>query len=96
MLQMDLCGMVLAIAEEGARGEAALGAVLGAVLACGLVAIGAGFGIGWLGSKAFESIARQPEAGGRIFLAMVIAGALIEGIALFSLLICFLVTYWFH
>lgn len=71
-------------------------AIFGAVIASGLVVIGAGLAIGFIGSKALESIARQPEAGGRIFLAMVIAGALVEGVALFSLLICFLVVNWLH
>jgi len=63
---------------------------LGGLLAAGLVVIGAGRGIGTLAGTATESIARQPEAGGRIFTTMIIAAALIEGIALFALVICFL------
>jgi F-type H+-transporting ATPase subunit c len=41
-----------------------------------------------------DSIARQPEAGGRIFSAMIIAAALIEGVTFFALLICFLAVFW--
>jgi len=63
---------------------------LGGLLGAGLVVIGAGRGIGTLGGQATEAIARQPEAGGRIFTTMIIAAALIEGIALFALVICFM------
>lgn len=61
---------------------------LGGLLGCGLIVIGAGQGIGNLAGKATEAIARQPEAGGRIFTAMIIAAALIEGFTLFALIIC--------
>jgi len=69
-------------------------AIFGAVLACALAIIGASFGIGLIGSKAVESMARQPEAGGRIFNAMIIAAALIEGVTFFALLVCFLTLFW--
>jgi len=64
--------------------------VLGAAVGAGLVAIGAGMGIGQIGGKAMEGIARQPEATAKIQTAMIIACALIEGIALFAAVICFL------
>ena len=51
----------------------------------GLVVIGAGIGIGLIGMKAVESMARQPEAAGKIQTAMIIAAALIEGAALFGI-----------
>ncbi|HEX8914990.1 MAG TPA: ATP synthase F0 subunit C [Humisphaera sp.] len=63
-------------------------AVLGACVGAGLVIIGAGRGIGSIGSHAVESIARQPEAGPRIFTTMIISAALIEGATLFALVIC--------
>jgi F-type H+-transporting ATPase subunit c len=63
-------------------------------LGCGVIILAATFAIGWIGSRAVESIARQPEAGARIFSTMVIAAALVEGITFFSLLICFLALYW--
>lgn len=68
-------------------------AVMGAAIGAGLVAIGAGYGIGKIGSSAMESIARQPEAGGKIQTAMIIAAALIEGVALFGVVVCLLISF---
>ena len=59
-------------------------AKLGAGLGAGIAAIGAGLGIGQIGRAAVESIARQPEAAGKIQTAMIISAALIEGVALFG------------
>lgn len=64
--------------------------VLGGVIGAGLIVIGAARGIGMLAASATEAIARQPEAGGRIFTTMIIAAALIEGVTLFGLIICLL------
>lgn len=64
--------------------------VLGGVIGAGLIVIGAARGIGQLAASATEAIARQPEAGGRIFTTMIIAAALIEGVTLFGLIICLL------
>ena len=63
---------------------------LGAGIGAGLSAIGAGLGIGKLAASAMEGIARQPEAAGKIQTAMLIAAALIEGVALFGEVICLL------
>jgi len=71
-------------------------AIFGAVIGCGMIIIGAGIGVGMIGGKAVESIARQPEAGSRIFMSMIIAAALIEGVTFFALLICFLAVFWLH
>ena len=68
-------------------------AVMGAAIGAGLVAIGAAFGIGKIGSSAMESIARQPEAGDKIQTAMIIASALIEGVALFGVVVCLLISF---
>ena len=54
-------------------------------IGAGLVVIGAGIGIGQIGGKAMEAIARQPEATGEIQTAMLIAAALIEGIGFAAL-----------
>ena len=59
--------------------------VLGLGIGLGLILYGAGTGIGNIGGRATESIARQPEAGGRIFTTMIISAALIEGAALFAI-----------
>lgn len=61
-----------------------------AAIGAGLVAIGAGLGIGKLAASSVEGIARQPEAAAKIQGAMIITAALIEGVALFSAVICLL------
>jgi len=70
-------------------GELGLGA-LGAAIGAGLAAVGAGIGIGKIGASAMEAMARQPEATNTIRTNMIIIAALIEGVALFALLMCFL------
>ena len=60
---------------------------VGAGLAAGLAVIGAGIGIGAIGSGACEATARQPEMGGRIFTNMILTAALVEGVALFGVVI---------
>ncbi len=66
---------------------------LGAGLGAGLAVIGAGLGIGILAKGALEGMARQPEAGGDIRTTMIIAAALIEGVAFFALVICILLAF---
>jgi F-type H+-transporting ATPase subunit c len=58
-----------------------------AVIGAGLAVIGAGLGIGRIGGSAMDAIARQPEAYSKIQLAMIISAALIEGAALFAIVI---------
>ena len=69
-------------------------ALFGATIACGIIIVGAGLSIALIGSRAVDSIARQPEAGSRIFISMILAAALIEGVTFFALLICFLSVFW--
>lgn len=59
-------------------------------IGAGLVALGAGLGIGRIGGSAMEGIARQPEATAKIQTAMIISAALIEGVALFGTVVCLL------
>lgn len=66
--------------------------IVGAAIGAGLVAIGAGLGIGKIGASAMEAMARQPEASGKIQTAMLIIAALIEVIALFGVVVCFLIS----
>lgn len=56
------------------------------------VTFGAGYGISKLASSAMQGIARQPEASSEIRGAMIITAAMIEGVALLSAVICFLLT----
>jgi F-type H+-transporting ATPase subunit c len=58
-----------------------------AAVGAGLAVIGAGLGIGRIGGSAMEAIARQPEATSKIQTAMIIAAALIEGAALFAIVV---------
>ena len=69
-----------------AEGVAQLGAAVGA----GLAVIGAGLGIGKIGGQAMDVMARQPEKMGDIRTAMIIAAALVEGVAFFAVIIALL------
>ncbi|QQS52552.1 MAG: ATP synthase F0 subunit C [Bacteroidota bacterium] len=84
MLQTFIQEATAAVADYSAIGGgiAALGA--------GLAAIGAGLGIGKIGGSAMEAIARQPEAAGDIRSNMIVAAALVEGVALFAVIISLL------
>ncbi|XZE22184.1 ATP synthase F0 subunit C [Pirellulaceae bacterium SH449] len=75
-----LMAMPAAAAEGGGGVPGAIGA--------GLAVIGAGLGIGFLAKGAVESIARQPESAGTIQIAMIIAAALIEGLAFYAVFVC--------
>ena len=67
-------------------------AYLAAGLGGGITVIGAGYGIGRLAASAMEAIGRQPEAGGQVRTAMLIAAALIEGATFFALAICIILA----
>jgi F-type H+-transporting ATPase subunit c len=64
---------------------------MGAGMGAGLAAIGAGIGIGQIGGKAVEGIARQPEAVGDNRSNMIVAAALVEGVAFFAIVISLLI-----
>ncbi len=64
--------------------------ILGAAIGAGLAVIGAAFGIGKIGGAAMEAIGRQPEAADKIRTNMIIVAALVEGVALFAVVVCFL------
>jgi len=71
-------------------------ALIGAGLAGGLATLGAGVGIGRVGGQAVEGMARQPENSAKIQTAMIIAAALIEGVALFAAVIAFVMQGKVH
>jgi F-type H+-transporting ATPase subunit c len=81
---MELLSILLQAAA--ATGLNAVGATIGA----GLAVIGAGIGIGKIGSSAMDAIGRQPEAAGDVRMSMIIGAALIEGAALFAIVVCFM------
>lgn len=73
-----------AFAQETTRALISFSGSIGA----GIVILGAGIGIGRIGTAAVESMARQPEVAGNIQTAMIIAAALIEGATFFALIVC--------
>ena len=80
ILEMELLTILLEIGQ----GLAGLGA--------GAAAIGAGIGVGRIGGSALEAMARQPEIAGDIRSNMIVAAALVEGVALFGVIVCLLVA----
>ena len=84
-----LQALLTVVQEAAADGGSSIG-LFGAGLAIGGAVLGAGIGIGPIGSAAAQGIARQPEAKGDIQAAAIIFAALIEGVALFGLGLSFL------
>jgi F-type H+-transporting ATPase subunit c len=68
-------------------------AKMGAGIGAGIAVIGAGIGIGNIGGNAMQAISRQPEAVGDIRSNMIIAAALIEGVAFFAIVVCLLILF---
>ena len=90
-------GTLVIVDPAFAQSEAAAtmpnwGAGIGKGMAAGLAVIGAGIGIGKIGAGACEATARQPEMGGRIFVNMILTAALVEGVALFGVVVGFLMA----
>ena len=87
-----LHALVTVVQEAAANGDAAGSSVglIGVGLAIGGAVLGAGLGIGPIGSAAAQGIARQPEATAQIQTAAIIFAALVEGTALFGLVLVFL------
>ncbi|MDD6019832.1 MAG: ATP synthase F0 subunit C [bacterium] len=83
-----MLGLILAQAAASAA-LAKAAACIGAAIAT----IGAGIGIGKIGASAMEAIARQPEAAGDIRSNMIVIAALIEGVAFFAVIVCFLAYF---
>lgn len=81
-----------AAASDAAAAMPNWGAGIGKGMAAGLAVIGAGIGIGKIGAGACEATARQPEMGGRIFVNMILTAALVEGVALFGVVVGFLMA----
>ena len=82
---------LLQAAAAYSRDYSAAWGLMGAAIGAGLAVIGAGIGIGRIGGQAVEGMARQPEAAGTIQTAALILAALIEGAALFAIVVTFLI-----
>jgi F-type H+-transporting ATPase subunit c len=91
VLVLFVASPVFAQGGGGATAPAAYGNMnFGSAFGAGIVLLGAGFGIGRIGSSAVESMARQPEVAAQVQTAMIIAAALIEGATFFALIVCML------
>jgi F-type H+-transporting ATPase subunit c len=83
--------------EQGQKKEEAMDFTpLAVALAIGLAAIGPGIGVGLVGSKAMEAMGRNPEASGTVFLPMIIGMAFAEAIAIYGLVIAFVLVGRLH
>lgn len=82
---MDTTGVLMSMGSK-------MGDYAGAAIGLGLIVIGAGVGIGLVGSKAIESMARQPDMKNEIRTMMFLAAALVEGVAFFAAVICLLIV----
>ena len=81
---MLLVTMILQAAAGAAIGKA------GAAIAAAIAALAGAYGIAKIGKSTMESIARQPESAGNMRTSMIIAAGMIEGAALFAIIVCFL------
>ena len=84
---MLLVTMILQAAAGAAIGKA------GAAIAAAIAALAGAYGIAKIGKSTMESIARQPESAGNLRTAMIIAAGMIEGAALFAIIVCLLVDF---
>ena len=80
--------MLLSVLLQAAAGVGI--SKLGAAIGAGIAVLGAGIGIGKIGGSAMEAMARQPEASGDLRMNMIIAAALVEGVALIAIVVCLL------
>lgn len=83
--------MLLSILLQAAAGVGI--GKLGAAIGAGIAVLGAGFGIGKIGGSAMEAMARQPEISGDLRMSMIIAAALVEGVALIAIVVCLLTLF---
>jgi len=83
--------------DKAASAEAAASppwqVLAGTAFGAGLIILGAGYGIGRIGSAAVESMARQPEVASTVQAAMFLSAALIEGATFFALIVCLLAVF---
>ena len=70
-----------------------LSILLQAIGGIGIAVLGAGIGIGRIGGSAMDAIARQPSESNNVRMNMIIAAALIEGVALIAIVVCLLTLF---
>jgi F-type H+-transporting ATPase subunit c len=85
--------MILSAILLQATAGAALGKI-GAALGAAIAALAGAFGIGKIGKSTMEAIARQPESAGNLRTSMLIAAGMVEGAALFAIIVCLLTIFF--
>jgi F-type H+-transporting ATPase subunit c len=85
--------MILSAILLQAAAGAALGKI-GAALGAAIAALAGAFGIGKIGKSTMEAIARQPESAGNLRTSMLIAAGMVEGAALFAIIVCLLTIFF--
>ena len=90
---MTILPLLQAAADAAGYNQSYMGAwaLMGAGIGAGLAVVGAGIGIGRIGGSATEGMARQPEIAGTIQTGALILSALVEGAALFAIVLCLLI-----
>jgi len=90
---MSILPLLQAAADAAGYNQSYIGAwaLMGAGIGAGLAVVGAGIGIGRIGGSATEGMARQPEIAGTIQTGALILSALVEGAALFAIVLCLLI-----
>ncbi|HJQ20685.1 MAG TPA: ATP synthase F0 subunit C [Gemmatimonadaceae bacterium] len=90
---MSILPLLQAAADAAGYNQSYMGAwaLMGAGIGAGLAVVGAGLGIGRIGGSATEGMARQPEIAGTIQTGALILSALVEGVALFAVVLCLLI-----
>lgn len=68
-------------------------AKMGAAIGAAIAVVGAAYGISKIGSSAMDATARQPEVADKLRTNMIVVAALIEGVALFAIVVCFMVLF---
>lgn len=84
---LAILGAALIAPDASAQVTLMLAENIGGGLAAGLGVVGAGIGIGLIGAHSNDAVARQPEMAGRIFTNMILTAALVEGVALFAVVV---------
>jgi F-type H+-transporting ATPase subunit c len=93
---MEMLPLLQAAAEGFNRDYAGAWAMMGAGIGAGLAVVGAGIGIGRIGGSAMEGMARQPEIQGKLQISALILAALVEGAALFAIVIALQIAGKFY
>lgn len=88
---MVLAAMLLQAAQAAGQNDFLRNGLLGAAIGAGLAVIGAGIGIGLIGSRSAEAMARQPEIAGQISGASLVLAAFVEGATLFAIVVSVLI-----